>query len=179
MVDLLQEGIDSLRLHPEIQCVGSLKRGSMKCAEGVFAQVLIDHFPERFSWVANGEQEEFRIRDQEKVSEFTGRLLSFHALLPEHWNLLHPNGYRIAAMVAAAFGYTHIANVNDHGHIPFLQIADKFQYIKDRVGMEPHCDNCGQKFVSFNDANRLCMACELAEMERKAAIEREFDAAST
>jgi hypothetical protein len=169
--DLMQEGIDALIKFPDtMKCTGALKKGEMHCIEGVFAQVLINHYPDRFSWIPNGEPGEFRMRDNTRIGSLNERPLSYHALLPDHWNLLHPNGSYIATMVAAAFGYSYVASVNDFTGIEFRYVGERFQRLKDRIGTKQRCDVCAMIVPLDSEEHRLCPTCAEVEARRKEVL---------
>jgi hypothetical protein len=116
------------------------------------------------------DQYQSAMRDNTRIGSLNERPLSYHALLPDHWNLLHPNGSYIATMVAAAFGYSYVASVNDFTGIEFRYVGERFQRLKDRIGTKQRCDVCAMIVPLDSEEHRLCPTCAEVEARRKEVL---------
>jgi hypothetical protein len=114
--DLFEAACVALENETVQRCVGTLREETpdgqvMYCAEGVIAQVLINAYPDRFSWADRGHLFDRYTRD---------RTLMLHSV---HWNLLHPRGATIASAAALAYDRGSIAGINDSNEASFADIA--------------------------------------------------------
>jgi hypothetical protein len=126
--DLLMIGILALENDHYQQCIGTLRQPNeqrVHCAEGVFAELLVQAYPERFTWLIGGE-----LYDRRRVGD--SGYASHSTLQPDHWNALHPHGAAIAERAAEILGSCAISAANDHGR-SFTEIAGALRQARAEV----------------------------------------------
>jgi hypothetical protein len=121
--DLLEAGIVALESQQYVQCTSYLRRDGMYCAEGVFADQLVQAYPERYGWMDKDALVDRR--DGEVWVVLGGEVLSD----------LHPRGGEIFTRAANRLGYAGIAVANDRGKT-FAEIAAALREARAEVEQE-------------------------------------------
>jgi hypothetical protein len=129
--DLLEAGIVALESGAYQQCHGRLRNalGSeqpMHCAEGVFAELLVRAYPERFSWTIAG------------LLYDSVAMHTYSVLTGGHWDLMHPYGGTIQSRAARKLRHDtlRIAAANDLGGVTFPEIAAALRRARAEVERE-------------------------------------------
>ena len=119
---LLEEGIRNLREQTDRQCIGVLRKNGMVCVEGIFAEILIREFPERFSWFQ--ETDGFSMLDKDSTTPGWPKGRAWQVLQGPHWRLLHPFGSEIIWDATSKYNEGSLAALNDELNMNFVEIAD-------------------------------------------------------
>ena len=127
--DLLEAGIVALESGLIPQCRQQLRIGNERCAEGVFADLLVAAYPERYAWSGAFLAE---ISDPHKNGSSSLSSLDF--------NRLHPRGSEIAVRAVRLMGFTEfdydLTHANDYGRKTFAEIAAALRQAREEIEAE-------------------------------------------